>query len=777
MILVIVESPGKVKKLKGYLGQEYQVRASVGHIRDLPVKGLGVQLDGGTIKLEFQVPTDKRNVVADLRAAAGKAAQILLATDPDREGEAIAWHIRETVGGGRERYRRIAFNAITKRDVQQAVRQPRNLDRPLIEAQLARRVLDRLVGYKVSPVLWRSVGSGTSAGRVQSVALRLVVEREREIRNFVPTVYWALTAWLRKPEQPIFPALLVKLDGQDVGMTISTEQAARALVEEFERGEWIVANVDKRDRERRALPPFITASLQQAASAVLRMSPKQTMQIAQKLYEEGLITYMRTDSPAIADEALAAARSYISSNFPPEYLPNQPNKFAARGDAQEAHECIRPTDVTALPGGLSRTLPPDQAKLYDLIWRRFVASQMTPARFHAAVVDIVNGRGLFRAKGEDRVFDGWMCLIELAPDKTRSKDSPAEESEVTDEAPASDVAVLEALAPGDKLDLNRLETAEKSTRPPARYTEASLIKALEREGIGRPSTYAQIMTNIRERGYIEVIKRLLHATELGERIVDALIAQFPEFWMEVPFTREMETALDQVAAGKLDWQKMVLDFDARLTTAISSRPVRRAPVQGNATPPPPLSPPRRTARPTSDTASTAAAAKQPPRRAPARPRKPRGSAPEPTPASKERLIPETPPAISGEGSPPTSGSPARPCPKCGKELVVRDGRYGKFIACTGFPGCRYTESVVEGDVAELAAAHQNETCPECGGPMVVRRGQKVFFLSCANYPDCRGIKFLDSGGAQQTGGGRRPSSPSRAGRGRSSKTNRGPRKR
>ncbi|MBN2055996.1 type I DNA topoisomerase [bacterium] len=703
MKLVIVESPGKIKKLVSFLGRDYQVKASMGHVRDLPVKGLGVEISGQTVQPVFEISRGKNKIVAALKQAVRQAEEVYLAMDPDREGEAIAWHLSQLLGNAS--WRRVSFHEITRNAVLQAIQQPRDIDRALVSAQLARRILDRLVGYRVSPLLWRSIGGGTSAGRVQSVALRLVVEREREIRAFTPEQYWTLDAILFREPHRLFKASLTALDDQKLERGIATEEAARALREEFGQGEWRVISTSDRDEQSQPYPPFITATLQQTASSLFKMAPTRTMALAQKLYEHGLITYMRTDSPAISEEALAAARAVIGADHPAAYLPDAPRRFKSRGGAQEAHECIRPTDPAAAGASLGQ-LNRDELRLYELIRNRFLASQMAAAVFRTVSVDIRNGRGLFRAAGRNRRFDGWLKLF---PDQ---ENTPKNE-------PVNDCSVLASLQPGERLNLDHMEMEEHQTKPPPRYTEASLIKKLEKEGIGRPSTYATILKNITTRGYIEVRKRLLHAAPLGETIVDRLLEWFQNSWMEVPFTRGMEADLDAIAGGRLDWRKLILGFNDDLETTLKGIKVRK-----NASP----------KKPGTDTDDDGV---QTGGRRPGRTRRER-------------------PGTTDEAAPPP-GAPR--CPSCGATLVVRKGPYGAFLACPRFPACRHTQPIQDKD-GQDEPAQSTERCPECGGAMRVKKGRKGLFLSCARYPTCKGTRNINRGAGQ----------PRRRSRGRKSST-------
>ncbi|PKL23310.1 MAG: type I DNA topoisomerase [Spirochaetae bacterium HGW-Spirochaetae-3] len=555
--LVIVESPAKAKTINKYLGKEYIVKASMGHVRDLPLKKLGVDVENG-FKPAYVNTSGRLKVIAELKAAAKKCDEVILAPDPDREGEAIAWHLLELLKGivPPEKFSRVTYNEITKSAIIEAFSRPGELDMKRVDSQQARRVLDRLVGFKVSPLLWKQVRGGVSAGRVQSVALRLVCERENEIKSFNPEEYWMLGATVQKlvdPRDP-FAVKLAQIDGEKAEIK-NGEQAARVRAE-LEASSLRVARVIEKEIQRKARAPFITSSLQQAASSVCGFSPARAMSIAQALYENGLITYMRTDSFNIARSAQEACRAFVASEYGAEYLPEEPNVYKSRGSAQEAHEAIRPTEVSQTPQSLSK-LKPEELKLYTLIWERFVASQMVPSRIARRTAEIETDGGntyLFRATSSEIVFPGYMRAsgIEKAADKKGDDDD--------DE---SDEAGLPPLVEGEKLDCLEWLGERKYTKPPARYSEASLIKALEENGVGRPSTYAQTLATLDKREYVTKEKRSLVPTEAGMRVFEFLVGALDPLF-NVKFTAEMEEKLDKIEDGTVEWVDMMRGFYAQL---------------------------------------------------------------------------------------------------------------------------------------------------------------------------------------------------------------------
>lgn len=665
---MVVESPAKARTISRILGAQFDVRASVGHVRDLPKSELGVDVEQQFLP-RYVVPRAKARVVKEIREAGQKASAVYLATDPDREGEAIAWHLLEAAGLKSLPYRRVVFHEIVPEAVRQAFRHPREIDMQLVDAQQARRVLDRLVGYRLSPFLWKKVRRGLSAGRVQSVAARLVVEREREVQNFVAVEYWTIDADLARAGDSAasFKARLVGYaDGKSAKrkLEIGSETEAQRLVALLKPAAYGVLGVQRKRQSRRPAAPFITSTLQQEASRRLGFSTRRTMALAQQLYEGlalgpegevGLITYMRTDSTQVAEPARREARAYIGEKFGAEFLPPSAREYRKKvKGAQEAHEAVRPTSVRREPDSVRRFLSGDQYRLYTLIWQRMVASQMADAQFDVTTMDIEakpsSGADAFllRATNTQLRFAGYRQLYEEASDNGDEED--------VGRNPLPD------LAAGDALRLLGLTPEQHFTEPPPRYTEATLVKALEEKGIGRPSTYAPTVATILERGYVEKNGRFLLPTELGYVVNDMLVEHFPDF-VDVGFTVEMEEELDEIARGERPWQPVVQEF---------YQPLERA---------------------------LAAAAEAP------------------------RQEQET----------------EEKCQECGRPMVIRWGRRGRFLACSGFPECRGTRPL-EGE--EPAVEATDETCQECGAPMVIRSGRFGRFLACTRYPECKGRRAL-----------------------------------
>jgi DNA topoisomerase-1 len=545
--LVIVESPNKVRKIKDFLGSGYRVAASFGHVRDLPAAGgLAVTFADGKITPTYVTIDRSSRHVAELTTLAKAADEVILATDPDREGEAIAWHVSQLLG--ERKYSRVVFHAITKAEVQKAMAKPRTLDRHLVDAQQARRVLDRVVGWVVSPTLRQVAKEAKSAGRVQSVALRLVAEREKEIKKHSVVDYFLLSARLEKPgSPPPFTAKLVTWKEHPLGQRLRDAALAEKTVAQLKTQEWRVVSCDRRDGSRNPPPPFTTATVQQAASVKLGFNPDATMKLLQSLFEDGKITYHRTDSTALAPESMAEARAVISKNFPPEYLPKAPVVHATKAaNAQEAHEAIRPTHPETGADALGAG---DAGKLYRLIWQRFIACQMAPGRDQITTIDVACVPGIFQAKGKVTLFDGWRKLTgEDATEESRKK---GDDEDGDDELPL--------LQPGDALGLLGLEALKRATKPPPRFTQASLIKRLESEGIGRPSTYAAILRVILERGYVKEEKRKLHAAPLGLSVVDFLVRHYTGNFIDLDYTKRLEEDLDRIARGEAGWEKVVTE--------------------------------------------------------------------------------------------------------------------------------------------------------------------------------------------------------------------------
>ena len=756
--LVIVESPAKAKTINKYLGSDYRVMASIGHIKDLPSKGLGVDIEHNFEPTYEVIPdTKKRNnrkIVSDLKKAAKEAEAIYLAADPDREGEAICQHLAEEIVPKRPRKPafRVMFNEITKRAVQDAFKEPKEIDQNLVAAQQARRVLDRLVGYKVSPLLCRTVGGRLSAGRVQSVALRMVVEREREIEAFVKTEYWTITANLAAKLPPAFDARLFKVGEQTVKTSgfdqdvkkseilIGDEAQAKALVAEAERQSFAVAEVTTKERKRNPVPSFITSKLQQEASRKLGFPVKKTMMLAQKLYEGvelgtegsvGLITYMRTDSTRVSDAALAEVRDFINQQYGPDYLPEKAIHYRSKKGAQDAHEAIRPTDVTRTPDALARFLNKEELKLYRLIWQRFVASQMTAAIFDQTTIDIEAGRFLFRATGSVLKFDGFLKVYQEGRDERSEDDDEAERR-------------LPPVEKGEALRLNSISPEQHFTEPPPRYTEATLVKALEEKGIGRPSTYAAIMTTILDREYVEKHEGRFHPTSLGTTVNDLLVASFDDLFNET-YTARMEGELDEIEEGKMKWTEALHEFYDKFAKDLKSaeREMRAAKQQAiptdevceNCGAPMVIKfgrfgqflacsnyPECRTTREVAKTTS----------------------------ADDAKSVTEVAASTAGataqaEGGAVAETEEVETCELCGKPMALKRGRFGQFLGCTGYPECRNIRKIARSGAVAPPPVPLDETCPADGAQLVRRHGRFGEFISCSNYPKCSYIKRETTG--------------------------------
>jgi len=664
--LVVVESPAKARTISRILGSNYDVKASIGHVRDLPKRDLGIQVDDDFLP-KYVVPKEKARTVKEIRDAAQTAGEVFLATDPDREGEAIAWHLLEAADLGALPMRRVVFHEITPEAVREAFNHPRDIDMRLVDAQQARRVLDRLVGYRLSPFLWSKVRRGLSAGRVQSVAVRLVVEREREIQGFTRQEYWTIDAELEKQGvAPSFRARLQGHAGKRQKLEIPNETEAERLVALLRSAAHRVTDVQTKTQPRRPSAPFITSTLQQEASRKLGFTTKRTMQIAQQLYEGlsvgaegevGLITYMRTDSTTIATSAQHEARAYITDRFGKQFLPTAARHYTKKvKGAQEAHEAVRPTSVRREPDAVRRFLNNDQYRLYNLVWQRLVASQMADALFDVTTVDVEampsDGRNplLLRATNTQLRFAGFRQVY------IEGRDDDTEEDLGKNPLPA--------LVENDPLSALGFFPEQHFTEPPPRYTEATLIKALEEKGIGRPSTYAPTMSTVQDRGYVEKEGRSLKPSDLGFVVNDLLVEHFPDF-VDVGFTAGMEDELDDVARGDRRWQPVVQEFYNPLERAL--------------------------------TLAKVAAPKQ-----------------------VETTDVE--------------------CPECGRPMLIRWGRRGRFLACSGFPECKGTRPL-EGEEQE-APQETDEKCPECESPMVIKSGRFGRFLACSRYPECKGRKPL-----------------------------------
>ncbi|MEE9144877.1 MAG: type I DNA topoisomerase [Candidatus Binatia bacterium] len=679
--LVIVESPAKAKTLAKYLGREYQIKASVGHVVDLPKSKLGVDIKKDFTPA-FHVIEGKKKIVDELKRAAKGKEKIYLASDPDREGEAIAWHIADQIGEDHHEIHRVLINEITRKGVQEAIANPQRMDRKRFDAQIARRILDRLVGYQISPLLWKKVRRGLSAGRVQSVAVRLVCEREKEIRAFVSLEYWSLTAMLDGRVAPSFAARLVQWRGQKLDIKkfrIESEKIVQEILGSLEGLPWTIGKVEKKERRRYPTPPFVTSKLQQEAARKLGFQPKRTMQIAQQLYEgvdlgpegsAGLITYMRTDSTRISADALNGVRQYIQGQYGDPYLPEKPVTYRSKKGAQDAHEAIRPTSLEYTPDRVRRYLRRDAFALYSLIWSRFIASQMVPALYDQTAFDIPVGEALFRATGQQLKFDGFMKIyLEGRDEKVETENGGEGDEEEQDKE-----GLLPDLQSGDDLKLLSIEPRQHFTQPPPRFTQAALIKELDEKGIGRPSTYAAIVSNVLNREYVALDERKsLMPTELGFLVTDLLVDSFPDI-LNVKFTAEMEDSLDKIEEGKEKWLKVMKRFYSSF-----SRDLKRAESE-----------------------------------------------------MRDVKREEIPTDI--------------PCEKCGAMMVVKWGRNGEFLACPSYPECKNTKNFTrdaKGNVKVEEEAEIDEVCEECGRPMQLRWGKYGRFLGCSGYPECKTIRPIE----------------------------------
>ena len=719
--LVVVESPAKAKTINKYLGRDYKVIASMGHIRDLPKSKLGVDVDNDFAE-EYQSLESRKKVIKELKDAAKDATDIFVATDPDREGEAIGWHIAQELGGKRRKIRRLMFNEITKKAVQEALNHPGVIDEKMVSAQRARRVLDRLVGYKISPLLWDKVRRGLSAGRVQSVALKLVCDREREIAAFVPEEYWNIIAKLAGPQPPEFEAKLLKKDGDPI--KVANEEQSNAVLAGLEGASWIVSSVATKERKRHAPPPFITSKLQQTA----RFPVKKTMMTAQQLYEGGidipgltggLITYMRTDSVRVADEALTAVRDHIKTAFGADYMPEAPNYYKSKADAQDAHEAIRPTSLQHDPETVKPYLTQDQYSLYRLIWNRFVASQMTPATFDETIVDITAADYIFRVKGTVPKFAGWMATYGLTP----GEPTEAADKKEDDDAESA-TGQLPALAEGDRLELKALRPEQKFTPPPPRFTEATLVKELEENGIGRPSTYASIIGVLQDRDYVNKTEGKFKPTALGVIVSDLLAKAFDDI-IDVDYTRSLEEDLDKIEEGKTDYAKTLGDFYKKFKKDLSKagkemQDLKKGIEIGEACDKCGSPMLKRVGKFGPFIACSAY----------------------PECTNTREVETQEPESETGEEE-------IEPCENCGKPMAVKRGRFGQFLACTGYPECKTTRKLIATKQGGLRAARPDqildEKCPRCGANLVVKQGRYGEFTACTKYPECKYVKHKTTG--------------------------------
>jgi DNA topoisomerase-1 len=675
--LVVVESPTKVRTIKKYLGKDYNVAATVGHIKDLPSKDLGIDIDKDFTPHYRTIP-GKSKVLSQLKSAAGDTTEIYLAPDPDREGEAIAWHTADVLKKKGRHFHRVLFHELTKKAILEAMQKAQDLDRDKYEAQQARRILDRLVGYQISPLLWRKVKGGLSAGRVQSVAVRIICDRERAIQAFDPVEYWSITANLQGSTPPAFAAKLVRKNGEKI--TIPDEAAATGILKDLDAARFIVDKIVKRTTRRNPQPPFITSKLQQEAIRKLRFSAKKTMMVAQQLYEGidlgpgepvGLITYMRTDSTRIADEAAQEALSLIRTTFGPDYSLDKPRFFKNKNKAQDAHEAIRPTSVAHTPEKLKRYLSKDQMALYTMIWQRFVASQMAQALIDQKTLSIAAGDYTFTASGSSVKFPGFLAVYQSADDEAESNKKSQPLPELSEQSP---------------LDLLGIEPKQHFTQPPPRFSEASLVKELEENGIGRPSTYAAILSTIRDKGYVELIKRYFRPTELGFIVNDLLMDNFPEI-LDVAFTARLESDLDRVEQSEVQALTILNQFYDPFSRKLAE--------------------------------------------------------------AAESML-----SVKGVGMPTDLT-----CPLCKKNpLRIKMGKNGHFLACAGYPDCTYSsdyerdEKGVIAPVAPVQSEATDKVCDLCGKPMVIKRGRYGGFLACTGYPECKHTQSLNNGpNAKPTG--------------------------
>ena len=668
--LVIVESPAKAKTIGKYLGKGFVVKASLGHIKDLPKSDLAVNVDLG-FEPTYVVIEGKKKLIGELKAAAKGVDNIYLAADPDREGEAICYHLQEELQGKGEnapKIFRVMFNEITKNAVNKAFEKPLQVNTSLVDAQQARRVLDRLVGYKISPLLWDKVRRGLSAGRVQTVALRLIVDREREVQAFIKEEYWTIDLALNAKKAPVLKARLAKVGGENPG--IGDEARATAIVKDLDDAKYTVQSVGTKEKKRNPVPPFITSTLQQEAARKLRFSVKRTMVLAQRLYEgmemgdegaTGLITYMRTDSVRVSDDALAEVRSFVGEKYGETYLPEKPNVYKGKKDAQDAHEAIRPTSAFRTPESVAPFLQEDELKLYRLIWMRFVASQMTSALFDQTTIDVTSpGKSkagyMFRATGSVEKFDGFLKVYEEGKDTKEE-----EEDDATRKLPA--------VTQGEELKFKSIEPEQHFTEPPPRFTEATLVKELEAKGVGRPSTYASILSTIQEREYVKKEGGKFAPTELGTVVTDLLLESFGDIF-DVLYTARLEGELDDIEDGKIDWRAAMAEFYEKFSADLERAAVQMTDI-------------KRMEKPTD-------------------------------------FI----------------------CDKCGKAMVIKWGRHGSFIACTGYPECTSTRELPTTASEDLGEQGEDEYCPNCGRPMVLKKGRFGQFMACTGYPDCKTTRQL-----------------------------------
>ena len=721
--LVVVESPAKAKTINKYLGKDFKVVASMGHIRDLPKSKLGVDVEAGFQPVYDAIPARKK-VIKELRDAARGVEHIYVATDPDREGEAIGWHLANELASksSKRKVSRLMFNEITKSAVLDALEHSGEIDQRMVDAQQARRVLDRLVGYKISPLLWEKVKRGLSAGRVQSVALKIVCDREAEIEAFTPEEYWHLTARLAGDRPPEFDARLVKRGKSAI--KVGSETESDAVVSAVRSASWVVDAVTTKERKRHAPPPFITSKLQQAS----RYPVKRTMMIAQQLYEGielpgegsvGLITYMRTDSTRVSDQALAEVRDHIGQRFGDRYLPAKPNRFRTKKDAQDAHEAIRPTSMAHPPEAVQAHLSKEQFQIYRLIWNRFVASQMPPATFDDTTLDVRAEDYIFRAKGSVPTFNGWMATYEQpGGDADESRAATAAPAARDDEGASG---LLPALARGDVLQLKKLTPEQKFTQPPPRFSEATLVKELEENGIGRPSTYASIIGVLGARDYTEKVEGRFRPTRLGRLVTDLLSESFDRI-IQVDYTRDLETSLDKIEDGEADYQGMLGSFYQQFQVDLTKAAETMPDIKTKGLP--------------SDEVCD------------------KCGSPMIIKVGKFGMFlacsayPDCQNTRELDQAESPDTEQEETCENCGRPMVVKKGRWGQFLACTGYPECKTTRKLIAtGQGLSAAKPDQllDEKCPKCDSNLVVKQGRFGEFTACSNYPTCRYIKLKSTG--------------------------------
>lgn len=658
--LMIVESPTKSKTISNFLGKDFNVVSSMGHVRDLPKKEFGLDIENNNFKPQYVLDPDKGKLVSQIVEKAKESEKIFLASDNDREGEAIAWHLKEILKEKNipeDAIYRIVFNEITKDAILNSLQSASwRIDLKKVNAQQARRILDRIVGYKVSPILWKVIAKNLSAGRVQTVAMRLICEREEEIKSFVPEEYWTIDAELKK-DDIVFTARLKKYKNKTI--KIKTLNDADKFYNELRDKQFVVLNVEAKEKKVAPYPPFITSTLQQEASKILGFSTKKTMRIAQQLYEgvsiegenTGLITYMRTDSVRVSEKANIELKKLIKEQFPDEYLIPYIRKYKNKNKVQDAHEAIRPTSSFYTPEMVKKFLTKDQYQLYRLIWERFVATQIQSAKIEAAKVSITAGDGLFEAESSTVKFDGFFKVYPYPSSQYKGNSLPK-------------------LKVKDEIQLINLHKNQHMTKPPARYTEASLVKKLEKEGIGRPSTYAPIISTLLDRGYVNLVKKYFHPTELGMKVEKFLIEKFPDFFA-VPFTAGLENRLDQIEQGKENWQKVLTEYYNAFLKELERIDIKE---------------------------------------------------------EKNNFIQLT----------------DEKCEKCGSPMIIKYGKYGKYLACSAFPKCKNTKPILDEETKKIVE-NNNEKCPECGGNLVLKSGRFGKFYACENYPKCKFTKPFSTG--------------------------------